>query len=404
MSKYLRCAVLVCLGLLVSVSSFGVEVKLTVADHANVERKDDVVTTGVPFAKGVVKDASSLCATVNGRAVPAQFLKTVPWPDGSVRWALMDAQVDVPAGGKTELVVSDDGRNPGPKNPVRVKETDAAVLVSTGPLQFRIDKQQAKFNPLSSLRVDGKEIVHGGGGLVLYMPEGRRIVAGRPDSVEIEQAGPLRAIVCSKGTFYGALKDLIRYTVRVTAYAGKKFVTVHAWLENQGKYGYGRGSEWLNFDGLAVDFGLILPGEVTAKCEGAAAGDLRVEQLNPGHRFKTFQYNVQSGGDVAKSGKRTDGVVEIVHGGGRMTTAVRHFWQNYPKAIEVKQNKLALWLWPRDGQWPRDVRRGASCNEFQQYRKKDLYALPGGVHKGHEFILDFSGRDPKATSATLSSP
>ncbi|MFO7900630.1 MAG: hypothetical protein R6V58_16410, partial [Planctomycetota bacterium] len=245
---------------------------------------------------------------------------------------------------------------------------------------------------------------HGGGGLVLYMPNDRRIVAGKPDSVEVEQAGPMRAIVCCKGTFYGALKNLIRYTCRVTAYAGKKFVKVHVWLENQGKYGYGRGSEWLNFDGLAVDFGLILPGEVTAKCEGAAAGDLGVEQLNPGHRFKTFQYNVQSGGDVVKSGQRTDGVVEIVHGGGRMTTAVRHFWQNYPKAILFNQNKLTLWLWPRDGQWPRDVRRGASCGEFREYRKKGLYALPGGVHKGHEFILDFSGRDPKATSAALSSP
>ncbi|MFW6157898.1 MAG: hypothetical protein ACOC8E_00905 [Planctomycetota bacterium] len=404
MSKHLRCAVFVCLALLVSVSSFGVEVELTVADHANVDRKSDVVTTGVPFTKGVVKDASTLCAKVDGRAIPAQFLKTVPWPDGSVRWALMDAQVDVAAGGKTEVVVTDQGANPAPKHPVRVKQTDAAVLVSTGPLQLVIDKEKAKFNPFASLRVDGRELVHGGHGLVLYMPGGRRIVAGKPDSVEIEQAGPMRAIVCSKGTFYGALKDLIRYTVRVTAYAGKKFVTVHVWLENQGKYGYGRQSEWLNFDGLAVDLGLPLAGEMAAKCEGAAAGDLTVEQLNPGHRFKTFKYDVYSGEDVVKSGKRTDGVVQIDHGSGRLTTAVRHFWQNYPKAIEVKQNKLTLWLWPRDGQWPRDVRRGASCNEFQQYRKKDLYALPGGVHKGHEFILDFSGRDPKATSATLSSP
>jgi hypothetical protein len=33
-----------------------------------------------------------------------------------------------------------------------------------------------------------------------------------------------------------------------------------------------------------------------------------------------------------------------------------------------------------------------------------MYVLPGGVHKGYETILDFSGRDAAVSSATLSSP
>lgn len=67
-----------------------VEVKLDVEDHASAARNAGVVTTGVPFAKGVVKDVSRLSARVVGKVVLAQFLKLAPWPDGSVRWTLMD--------------------------------------------------------------------------------------------------------------------------------------------------------------------------------------------------------------------------------------------------------------------------------------------------------------------------
>ena len=152
-------------------SAGAVEVKLTVADTTGVARKGEPVTTGVPFAKGAVKDVSKLTASVAGTLIPAQFIKTVPWPDGSVRWALLDTQVDVPAGGKTELVVSSApvliirGGRPAPrprlKDAVHITHGTDGLAVSTGPMQFTIDKKGAKFNPFASVRVDGKEVVHG---------------------------------------------------------------------------------------------------------------------------------------------------------------------------------------------------------------------------------------------------
>jgi hypothetical protein len=64
------------------------EAKLIVEDFAKVERKSGTVTTGVPFAKGVLKDVGKLSASVGGKKVPAQFIAICPWDDGSVRWAL----------------------------------------------------------------------------------------------------------------------------------------------------------------------------------------------------------------------------------------------------------------------------------------------------------------------------
>ncbi len=402
MGTHVRRIALVCLCLLLSLSASAVEVNLTVAEPAGVARTADGVTTGVPFANGVVEDVSVLTAMVGGRPVPAQFLKTVPWPDGSVRWALMDLQIDVPANGQTEVTVTDANRNPAPDSPVTVEQDDATVTVSTGPMTLVLDKQAPGL--FNSIQIDGAELFKGGRGLVLYMPEGEEILAGPPDSVEIEQAGPMRTTIAFKGVFPNALEDHIRYTVRVTAYSGQRFVKVHAWLENQGRYGYDGQAEWLNFDGLAVEYDLDLPGDVTARCEGVTASHLKVEQLNPEHRYASFEYHVYRDGERAKSGERTDGIVEITYGGGRVVTAVRHFWENYEKAIEVNPQKLTLWLWPRNGQWPRDVRRGASANEFSQFAKDDLYALPGGTHKGYEFILDFSDRSPEAAAATLNAP
>jgi hypothetical protein len=398
-------AVLCVVWVLGAASAPAVEVQLTVADHAKVDRNGDVVTTGVPFAKGMVKDVSKLSASVAGKPVPAQFLKTVPWPDGSVRWALMDTQVDVAAGGKAEVVVTDAERNPAPARAVRVEQMDVAVRVSTGPLSFEIDKKD--FNLFRSLTVDGRAVLTGGRGLVLHKAGGGSVTPGAVKSVEIEDAGPMRATVCVRGVFPGVHKGLVQYTVRVTAYAGKKFVKVYAWLENQGKFGYTGGAEWFGFDGLAVEQTLGLGDDVAASCEGVRAkGDLRVAQRNPGHRFATFEYAVTSGEKELKKGKRTDGVIALASPRGKVTVAVRHFWQNYEKAIELSEAKtLRVWLWPTDGEWPRsNVRRGASTREFGQYQKPGMYHLIGSAHKGHEMIFDFSGRDPAASQATLAAP
>jgi exo-rhamnogalacturonan lyase-like protein len=406
-----RCGLTVLAICLACTPSMALEVKLAVADTAGVGRVAEPVTTGVPFAKGEVKDVSKLSVSVGGRAIPAQFIKTVPWDDGSVRWALLDTQVDVPAGGKAGLIVSDSGRAAKPAAALKVTDTAAILKVSTGPLQFTIDEKKAKFSPFASLKVDGKELIHGGKGLAIYMPGGAVKVAGAPDSVKIEQFGPMKVVIACKGKFPGIHNDLLRYTVRITAYAGKKFVKMHVWLENQGAYGYGHGQvkqEWFGFDGMAVELGLLMGDKVSASCEGVAGpAPFQVEQLCPQGNWKSLAYTVTADGKTLKQGARTNGLVTVSGGDRKVTTAVRHFWQNYEKAIEVETSTLKLWLWPRSGEWPRSkVRRGASsrANEFKQFKKPGMYHLSGARHKGHQMILDFSGRDPKATAATLSAP
>jgi exo-rhamnogalacturonan lyase-like protein len=438
-----------CILAALTASAAGLEVKLIVRDDARTARKPGTITSGVPFAKGAVKDLAKLSVSSGGTIVPAQFTKLVSWDDGSVRWALLDAQVELPAGGKTELTVRDTGTNKPPAAPVKVADSAAAVTVSTGSLTVVIDKKKPGL--IQSITVAGKELVTGAGrGAVLYAAgdpkqvqkkrgrrtytvteygPGKQVPAGPPSEVVVERAGPLRAMVRVRGKFPGVHNGLLTYTARISVFAGQKFVKVHFWLENNGGMGYyfkskknkGPGKmEWLLFDGMALEFGL--GGAPRAACEGSAAS-AKFKLLQVCHRnkakaklrynnylvyqLKDFEYTITGDGKQLKKGVRTDGAVELSGAAGKTTVAIRNFWENYEKAIELADSKLKLWLWPTEGTWPRPGPRfsaGLFDKQLQAAPRPGLYYLQGGTHKGHEFILDFSGRAASESRAELSQP
>ena len=56
-------------------------------------RECEPITIGVPFPRGAVKDPGHIALVDDDRAaVAVQALATEVWPDGSVRWALLDFQ------------------------------------------------------------------------------------------------------------------------------------------------------------------------------------------------------------------------------------------------------------------------------------------------------------------------
>ncbi|MHC4917055.1 MAG: hypothetical protein ACYTGB_16370, partial [Planctomycetota bacterium] len=247
---------------------------------------------------------------------------------------------------------------------------------------------------------------------------GKPVAAGSPEKAEVEVAGPVRATVMLRGKYPGLHNGMLGYTVRITAWSGQSFIKVRAWLENHGAHGYTTRDnkppfkpEWYAFDGMAVELGLA--GMSSAECEGAKGGKLKVYQRckpaksrhDPAFGYGNMEYTISGG--ATKKGERTDGVVTLT-GGGKLVAAIRHFWQNYEKAVEFDGSTLKLWLWPLEGQWPREfighACPGYSHGHIQPLRLPGTYNLPGSVHKGHEIVLDFSGRDGKESSAELSQP
>ena len=87
-------------------AAFALEVRLTVEEPGGVARAAWPVTSGVPFAQSALRDpvAINLHAS-DGKAVPVQADVLARWPDGSVRWLLLDFQIDLTAGRPVRLEI-----------------------------------------------------------------------------------------------------------------------------------------------------------------------------------------------------------------------------------------------------------------------------------------------------------
>lgn len=385
------------------------DIKLFVTNSVAADRIGEAITTGIPFPEGVVKDTGLLNVAIGNHVIPSQFTPIIAWSDGSVRWALLDTQIDITAHEERELSLSYGNKTHKTINPINIIENESSISLSSGGLLLRINKKL--FNLIESLKIDGHEVITPQSrGLVIYLEDGTEVRAGPPTGVHVETVGPMRATVCLRGRFPDIHKNLLGYTVRITVFAGQKYLKIHTWLENDGgltQRAPGK-AEWFAFDGMAIDFGLNLGTEIVAESEGAkSTNTFRIAQYaDPNHDWKSFNYRITDEENLLKEGDRTDGVVALKGNSSSTTVAVCHFWENYEKAIELDAPSLKVWLWPTDGEWPRSkAKRGKdSQNEYRQFRNAGLYHLPGGTRKGHELILDFSGRDVNATHATVAYP
>ncbi len=399
------------------------DMALTVREPGKSGRMPALVTTGIPFARGALRDTGTLAVRADGKAIPAQFRMLMPWDDGSVRWALMDTQLPVGQGEAGALMVSAQGGNPAPTSPVVLEDGQERVSISTGPIAFAIPKETGGL--IEYVKQEGRTLVNAKGrGAFLILEDGREVAAARPDEVVVEESSPMRAVVRIRGTFPDAHDELMRYTARVTAWAGQARVHVHFWLENHGAMGYGSETkpEWFSFDSMAIELGLGLGDAITASAEGVQAQN-RFRLLQrclpfhnrerrggaPFYTWNDFVYTVTGDNRELKQGDRTGGVVELQGNHGRMVAAIREFWQNFDKAIELDRDKLLLWLWPSEGQWPRQRHwrwpgGGMDTQLVAMGENNKIYRYPGGLRKGHEFVLDFSDRTVDEIGAELNMP
>ena len=71
---------------------------LTVAEPTETGRKNWPVTSGVPFAQGVLADTDCLrLENADGKKIKTQFTPTAYWPDGTVQWLTVDFLADTSA-------------------------------------------------------------------------------------------------------------------------------------------------------------------------------------------------------------------------------------------------------------------------------------------------------------------
>src|SRR5262249_26526852 len=149
-----------------------------------------------------------------------QFRTLGTWPDGSVKWALVDAVTDVPGGGISSALELIGGA--GHSAPPDVgREAGNGITLDTGAVKATVLK--AGFNVFDTVSIDGQDIVapHQSAGILGLDADGLLVVP-KPSTVSVvlEENGPARAVVRAEGTLTSQSgADIVDFTCRITARA-----------------------------------------------------------------------------------------------------------------------------------------------------------------------------------------
>lgn len=415
-------------------------VALTIEEPVGIDRKAEPVTSGVPLPQGSVSDPAQLSlADEKGQPVPCQFTPQCRWPDGSIKWVLLDFQSDVPAKGKAGYKLRIGGSPATPKDSVQVIEAGSTTIVSTGEFSFEVSKDAACL--IRSVKLADKAIVTAEKPIQVEMvnADGKAYRASKPTEVVVESKGPVRATVLVRGEFVndegGRIFDgKVGYDLRLTACAGRPWVKMDFTLKNNGFYGYRnekKPREWLYFKSLKIE--VPVPGGESAKWFAAMNGKeneplgadwsatltqwLRYPRANARgqaeFRFADeeerekpvgadkipkgpyFQFAVGSR-KYGQAGKAEGHAALSRDTDATVGAAVHRFWQNAPRGFQAVPGKLSVLLWPEGGFWPRT----------QEAHDAGTYQFEGGRRKTVEILL-WTGKQetkPGDLCRTLDSP
>lgn len=308
------------------------------------------VTSGVPFPQGALgSDLHVRLLDPQGRQAPFQTEVLARWPDGSVKWVLLDFQAAPSVSGGYSLEYGTEVSRQRFPTPLEVVEAADGINVTTGPLRFTISKR--RFGLFESLSLGKSQVVSPEEPAFFHLTavDGTQYTSlGPPDEIVIEKAGPLRAVVRAVGRYRAASGgSLFAHTVRVHAYAGQPFVRIeHTWGNDSGA------AEFTSIRELRLRLPLRSARSASQRTWSVGtsqplSGSFSASRQVDLRQHTDDRYTVEpAAGAAGSGGKRADGWAEWQDGEHKVTLAVRNFWQTYPKDLTVAAGALELGICP----------------------------------------------------------
>ncbi len=288
------------------------------------------VRFGIPFPPGGLDGLENLVLcdeTALRKALPLQTRCLSAWPDGSIRWLLVDSWLDLPATGRRTLVLGrgkpTDGERVGNATP------DHITLQGKG---FAIDLPRQGFPSLLGLPAPSNGtwdfVIEADG--VTY-----RASAGTAET-RLEDAGSVRATAVVAGTLAAGDDAPFRYELRVTTYADSTSVDIQPTFLLDGQ------SSERNLGRVSLLFGMAgEPGPVALGGDEPLLCNRTEGQVVTLCQDRLDRYEATLGDNSLGSGQRAEGWV-LTQGIG---LAVRRFAEQFRKGFVVDDHALRLDLW-----------------------------------------------------------
>ncbi len=368
------------------VPATGGRVPLDFEEPTGTSRRAWPVTEGFPFPKGALNSVGQIrIVEEDGRALACQVRPLAEWPDGSLRWVLLDFQTDIVAGENKRLYLEygPDVSPPAPERAIRIEETEKTVTVDTGPLQVKIER-----GFLSQVVLDGEPMVAEGEpiGPWLMGEDGKRFRAtGDPDcEVAVEASGPLRAVIRMAGRHTADDgEQVFGFIVRVTLWAGRSDLQVEYTFVNDAD------AEVTELQEIGVDLPLRL-GSERVGTYGAydsvqqVKEDFHLVQDKPVMRSRSI-FSEPRAADGEPLAGRGQGWVDLSDGVRGVTASLQTFGQNYPKVAAVEGDTIGFRLWPAEGGILKFVQGMAKTHRLYYH----FHAGDGAAAQANEAAVNF---------------
>jgi hypothetical protein len=302
------------------------ELSITVHETAGIHETRPV-TGGVPIARGAAPEGSVFALRdEDNNQIPLQTSILARWKDGRARWVLLDFQSNPPANGKTNYTLFCE-ENPGTVNPdAAVSQNKEVVLESDDVAISLIDdgllNVSDRFDVLLSLTDSEGEICN-----------------AVTDSWEIETSGKLRSTVFLTGSFHKpAGERLFQFRLRASVYAGLSMIRLEPLILVDAEKGIMQNIRELKLS-------LKSRSKIhKARLGGAPGWESDVES-----RVRLFQYDDENYVLQGAEGKgnKAPGWAEFNDGVGDIAIALRDFWEQWPKSLEVSSDSVSVGLFPK---------------------------------------------------------
>ncbi len=402
------------------------------------------VQGGVPLPRGSIQRSDQLRIFDGERELPLQSRTLAHWPDGTIKWLFLvfplseskKVKMTPGTGDGQRLPIQITTRNNQAKSlqlrfgeqvqsaktesAISVSEADGVVSIDTGSLQVTLGKGQQwikeiliQKKPIHGSQKDGRlsfiDMLRPESGYVTNRshPSGKRDDGPLEiQSIQVEEKGPLRAIVRLEGMTRNIEPQ--RVILRVELYGGKPFIRLFHTVEFL--YKDPRRAFVRNM-GLRLPLQLdpencqVSAGTEAGPSEAANGREVGLLQTSQ-HHYRAWQ-KTETPEDTLHAGGRSRGWLTLSDGKRGVTAMLRNMWQEFPKELRANSDdpSITIGLWP-DSVPLMDVRRysnyphrsqGESVSDRNDWVERSYYPNDPfvGVSKTHEMLLVFHGEPPE---------
>ncbi len=408
-----------------------INVPLEVKNDLTVNRNDMIFTAGapIPIAENIT-DVSDLNVYSNdGKAIPSQIKATARWggaPNDTgkpLKWVLVTFSGSVSAASSKTFYLKSGAKN-NTQSGITIENLADTMKINTNKAQFVINKKN--FSLFESVIVDGEIITNSNeNGFFLTDDSGKVYSSanGSPQSLTIEEHGPLMAIIKAEGSLTDSTqKALTDYRMYIYFYANTSYARVLYTIGNHNvaalngtryqvynfyepnSITFRELSAKFNLSNVSGGFSYLFPSQNSNKT--GILNNLNIYQDSSGkpywnrydssdnprpNSYVSFKgYKATDASNIIDSGNQFSGWFDISDSKKGISMGMTDFWQNFPKSLSGSSDGFVkLNIFPKDYAGLYNFRVG-------EEKTTDMFIY---FHKG-----DAASSNANEIAASLSSP